>query len=277
MKKIKFALFIIIAFTVCLIVYSFLFGKLFPYSPIIIGFTKQEYENTVVYVQKGTVFTDITIDSLVPVVENVLDLKFPHKPRIFIFRDNSSYMSRSMTKARFCAFYNGSIVISPWALREAQDGSISLKTYLKHELSHSLIHQHAGLINAMKYPKWLHEGIAMYTAEQMGTSWYPDKEETYNYIRQGNFMPPDFYQTKKAHTIKLDVPNRITFIYSEFACIVDYLIYSYGKEKFLHYMKRLLKAENHDQVFEDVFQTGFKEFIVDFKKHVSKSAVLPGN
>jgi len=100
--------FLLVTFTI----YSFLFGKLFPYSPVSIGFSKNEI-------------------------------------------------------------------------------------YLKHELSHSLLHQHSGIIRAGKYPAWLLEGIAVHSANQMGTSCYPSKKETYNYIRKGNFMPPEYLKQRR--------------------------------------------------------------------------------
>lgn len=100
---------------------------------------------------------------------------------------------------------------SPWAIDESQEGIISLEIYLKHELSHILLNQNMGLIADIRYPKWLMEGIAMYTAEQMGTSIYPSKSQVYELIREGNYFPPQFYKTNQEEDIQLNVENRITF------------------------------------------------------------------
>lgn len=256
-------------FILGIIVYSFLFGKLFPYSPIIIGFTKNELANTIIYIQKGAEHPDLKkIDYLIPNVEKFHEWKFLNKPRLFIFKDKNSYYKRSISKARFCAFYNGDIVLSPWALKEDKNGEISLEIYLTHELSHSLLHQHSGIIRASQYPAWLLEGIAVYSANQMGTSWYPSKDETYKYIREGNFMPPEFFKTKIENQINLNVKHRITFMYSEFACIVDYLIEKYGKDKFLSYMKELTNNDMSDKAFKEMFGVDFNQFINAFKKSV---------
>ncbi|MDK9706275.1 MAG: hypothetical protein OEL83_04420 [Desulforhopalus sp.] len=145
-----------------LVVYSFLFGKLFPYSPLIIGFSINELPNTIVYVQEGAEHPDLNkIDSLIPNVEKFHEWKFFKKPRIFIFKDKNSYHKRSISNTRFCAFYNGDLIISPWALQEAEKGEISLEIYLTHELSHCLLHQHSGISRAYNYPEWLLEGIAV--------------------------------------------------------------------------------------------------------------------
>jgi len=253
------------------ITYSFLFGKLFPYSPIIIGFSENELENTVVLIQKGHKFTEMSkIDSLIPLIEAFHELEFLKKPRIFVFRDSESYYQRSVSKARFCAFYNGDIVISPWALQEVERGEIDLEIYLRHELSHSLLHQHSGIIRASGYPAWLLEGIAVYSADQMGTSWYPSKEETYQYIAEGNYMPPDYFKTKKEELIKLNVKDRNPFIYCEFACMVDYLIKEKGKTNFLRYMKTLCNVRDQKQVFREVFGYDYEAFLENFKAFVKE-------
>lgn len=255
-------------------IYSTLFGKLFPYSPIIIGFSKNELSNTTIYIEEKTNYTSIsdlkTIDSFIPFVENFHNLHFKKKPRIFIFKDKNSYYQHSLTKARFCAFYNGDIIISPWALKEAKSGKISLEIYMKHELSHSLIHQQSGIIRSSQYPAWLLEGIAVYSSNQLGTTWYPSKNETYDYIKKGNFMPPEYFKTPKEDQIALNVKHRIPFMYSEFACIVDFLVEKYGKDKLLLYMRKLINNKNHNKVFKDVFGLEFSECINDFRNSANQ-------
>lgn len=53
----------------------FLFGKLFPFSPVITGFTKHELGHSLVYVQKGAEFTEFeAVDTLIPSVEDFHEL-----------------------------------------------------------------------------------------------------------------------------------------------------------------------------------------------------------
>ncbi|HPG42005.1 MAG TPA: hypothetical protein PLP19_21845 [bacterium] len=249
------------------LIYSLLFGKLFPYSPVITGFTRHELGHVVVYIEKGAAYPNLQeIDSYINKVETFHSLSFKQKPHIYIFGNQRTWTQRSPSRARFCAYYNGAIIVSPQALQDAQAGLISMEIYLRHELSHSLLYQHTGIIKAFGYPKWLMEGIAMYSANQMGTSWYPDKEETLEYIRRGNFIHPKQYKTKNEKQVNIETPNRIAFIYSEFACIVDYLVSSYGMEKFHHYMVRLLDGADHDAVFFEEFQIDFEEFIARFRQ-----------
>ena len=149
-----------------------------------------------------------------------------------------------------------------------------MEIYLRHELSHSLLYQHKGILSSYRYPKWLLEGIATYSANQMGTFVYPNKEETYELMRMGNFMPPQYYGTKREDEIILELDNKMTFIYAEFACIVDYLIRNYGKERFVNYMKQLLTENNHNMIFKKTFGINFIEFISTFRKSVVNDEYL---
>ncbi len=269
MKKILIGIIIVVFGFLC---YLFLFNKLFTYSPIIIGFTKHELTNTIIYVQEGTDYNDLVrIDTLIPSIENFHDLKFIQKPELFIFRDSLSFIKRSFSKARFSAYPSGRLIISPWAIKEDQQGIISLEIYVRHELSHVLIFQHKGIFAELRYPKWLLEGIAVYSTNQMGTSFYPSKDETYHAIAQGSFLPPFDFKTKREDNAKLNVKYRITFMYSEFACIVDYLVVNYGKDKFLLYMKSLIKSNDHEKIFKQIYGIDFDIFIMDFRQFVGEN------
>jgi hypothetical protein len=269
MKKIAIG---IIIFIVGFIVYVFLSGKLFAFSPVILGFNKHELKNTICYTQKGSEYSDFElIDTLISFVQEFHELKFTDKPKIFIFYDSLTYIHRSLSKARFCAFSSGRLFISPWALKEARQERISIQIYVRHELSHVLILQNKGIFSELSFPKWLLEGIAVYSANQMGTSFYPSKDETYKAIVQGNFIQPNDFKTKNENITILNVKNPIAFIYSEFACIVDYLIQKYGKEKFILYLKELIKMNGNDEIFKNNYGVGFDETIIEFKKYATRN------
>jgi hypothetical protein len=272
-KKIKLFLSVIAVIVFGTIIYSLLWGRLFPHAPFFIGFDKQELNNVIIYVQEGAEFSDFTgIDTLTKSVELFHELKFMDKPKIFIFKDDESYLQRSISKARFCAFYNGNIVISPWAIKEADEGKISLNIYLRHELSHSILFQNKGILSAYKYPKWLLEGIAVYSTDQMGTSFYPSRSETYTLIKNGNFMPPEYFETDKEDEIKINYKYPQAFVYSEFACIVDYLITNYGREKLIQYMKALLEENDNHSVFKRIYNISFEKVINNFKLVVNENS-----
>jgi hypothetical protein len=60
-----------------LITHVFIFGKLFPYSPVILGFDRRELSRSVIYTQSGGSFDDLeNMNGLIPSIEAFHDLKF---------------------------------------------------------------------------------------------------------------------------------------------------------------------------------------------------------
>lgn len=253
--------------------YHLLWGRLFPASPLILGFTKRELPHLVLYVQDGHSGADFDwADSLVSEVEAFHGLLFQSKPKLFFFTDDDSYIRRSGGRTRVRAFYNGAVVVSPWIQREDAEGRLSLRIYLQHELSHSVLFQNMSLLACLRYPEWILEGVATTSAKQTGTFLYPSKDQTYEFIRRGYWMPPALFGTAGQDTIKLDLEYPLTFMYSEFACIVEDLIDRGGRELFLEYMKALFENRDHDQVFQRFFHIPFFQYLQDFR---SKAATPP--
>jgi hypothetical protein len=89
----------IYTFIIGFIIYSFLFGKLFPYSPVIVGFTKNELSNTVIYIQKGAEYRDLkTINDLIPFVEKFHELKFIKKQDYLFLRIQEVFINAQLPK-----------------------------------------------------------------------------------------------------------------------------------------------------------------------------------
>lgn len=256
-----------------ILMYTLLFGKLFPFSPFRIGFQKHESKKTIIYLQKETVFDNFNIaDDLIDSIEYFHEMNFINKPEIYIFKDKSSYLRLSPSKARFCAFSNGRLFISPWAMKESRESKISMNTYLTHELSHILIFQHCNLISKFFYPKWVLEGFAVFSSNQMGIDFYPSKKETLKKISEGNFLKPEYFDTNKEKKVKFDVKYKMPFIYSEFACMINYLDMMYGREKLISYIKTLTKNSNNPKVFKKIYGFNYNEMITNFIKYAKRAS-----
>jgi predicted SprT family Zn-dependent metalloprotease len=258
-------------------VYLLLWGQLSPYSPIVTGFDKRELSHVVVYVEKGAERGAGPrefdwADALVDGVEAAHTLRFKSKPRLLFFTDPDTYAARTTTKARMCTYPHGAIVVSPWVQEEDVEGVLSLEVYMRHELSHALLYQHMGILAALRYPEWLLEGVATWSADQRGTFVYPGKDETYALIGAGNWMPPEVFGTAGEDGVRLDTEDRMTFMYSEFACIVEDLVARYGRETFFAYVKSLMEESDHDAVFLEAFDTEFDSYLVGFRSRVEEAA-----
>jgi hypothetical protein len=164
----------------------------------------------------------------------------------------------------------GRILISSKAKAEMDEGKINFQVYLKHELSHSLLYQNMSLYRSQYYPGWLLEGIAVYSANQMGIDGYCTKEETFAKIKSGYFLNPEDWSTTLLKGQSLNVKNfplsdKYHFIYSEFACLVDDLIRKYGREKFQKFVITLLKEGDDKQLFRQIYGIEFNKYLDDFK------------
>lgn len=260
--------------------YHFLWGRLFPLSPIIIGFEQKEFNKAIIYYRDGIDITKLfIIDKLINEVEDFHQLKFEKKVKIFIFNSDKEYKRRTGYKTRFVCFPpHGAIFVSGKAKKEFEKGKIHLLVYLKHELSHSLLEQNIHFYHSyLYYPGWLAEGIAAYSSHQMGIDGYYTREETFAKIRQGYFFNPDDWGTlgkRKRSVFEFQMSNKYWFIYSEFACLVDDLIQNYGKDKLVRYITELLREKDDKKVFLRVFGIQFNEYVDDFKNRIGYNSEL---
>ena len=58
-------------------------------------------------------------------------------------------------------------------------------------------------------------------------------------------------------------------MYSEFACIVDYLILIYGKEKLILYIRKLSNNPDNNKEFKKIYGLEFSKAIQNFKNIVN--------
>jgi hypothetical protein len=278
-KKYKKKLIVGAVLLVTVTIYSFLRGRLFPFSPVIIGFEQKELNRAIIYYHPGTdIFQLSIIDNLINEVEEFHQLKFKKKVKIFIYNSDKDYTRHTGHKTRFVTI-SGSIFVSGKAKKESENGKIHLDVYLRHELSHSLLFQNMSLYRSQYYPGWLLEGTATYSANQMGVDGYFTKEETLNKIKDGYFLHPDDWSTSllkpQSKNVKnFPLPNKYWFIYSEFACLVDDLIQNYGKDKFLQYLTVLLKENDDKKAFQNIFGIEFNKYLFYFRIRAGYSPEL---
>ena len=116
------------------------------------------------------------------------------------------------------------------------------------------------------------EGLAVYSANQLGVDNYLSKQETYDKINKEIFVEPKDWGTlltTKGETVEAyNSKDKYFFIYSEYGCIVDDLIEIYGKEKFIFFVKESLKADQFYVLFKETYKRDFAAYLTDFKNRV---------
>jgi hypothetical protein len=256
--------------------YSLLWGRLFPFSPLTVGFSRHECDRGIIYLEATAHFDNfVMVDQCIASVEQSHGLAFKHKPEIFLVETRAKFQRLTGSTVRFKTFpIYGRVFVSPHAQKESDKGLISLPIYLKHELSHSLLFQHMNLYRFIRYPEWLMEGIATQSSGMVGHAFYPDKKATYDLIREGNFLNPRDFATRKEDATVLKVPYKAAFVYSEFACIIDDLMDSFGREKVLAYIKALLNESDDMELFRATFGQTFGDYLSSFQRRISQGTQI---
>lgn len=255
-----------------LIIYLFLFGRLFPFSPIIIGFKKIEYKNAIVYYHYPDSVNEFSsVESIIEGVERFHGLRFKKKVKIFLTNSDKEYKRFTGTTARCITQpLGGRIFISNRAKNEYRNEKIQFYTYLKHELSHSILYQNMSFIRELSYPTWFMEGIAMYSANQVGTDGYYSYEQTREKIKEGYFVEPSDWGTivsSKGESVRnCNLENKYWFIYSEFALIINELIIQNGEDKLIDFMNKTLTNKDFYQLFSNSFGKSFENHLYNVKR-----------
>lgn len=243
------------------------------FSPIAVGFEKHRTGNVIVYFHKNEKDLDYKLlDSLIVEVGKFHTLNFKKEVKIFICKTNKEYKRYTGSSARMVTIFGNAIFISDMANDERKTNIISFNTYLLHELSHLLIYQNMTFRTAIHYPQWFLEGLAVYSSNQFGVDGYLTEREVAKEIEKGNFVQPEDWGTafsSKGKTVKdCKVPNKYRFIYAEFGFIIDDLIKTYGKEKFILFLKESLQADDFYVLFNKTYNIDFTEYLKDFKMKI---------
>jgi hypothetical protein len=274
-KKWAVATLSVVAF-VLFAVYELLLGRLFPFSPVVVGFSRQEYRSSVVYHHEQPESSQLSyLSDVVALEEEYHGMSFRWKPEIFFCKDDSEYRRLTGGEARFNAI-NGRLFVSQRAQADARQGKIELRTYLTHEMSHCLLQQRMSIWRSLKMPRWLLEGTAMDCAGQVGVGIYPAKPKVYEAVARGLFCEPADFGTyldgEKGTAISCPMDNKTAFFYSEFGCLVEFLRSSYGAQRYQAFLRDVVGSRtlNIESSFERVYGAKLVDEITRFKTETKK-------
>ena len=248
-----------------------LFGRLVPFSPVVVGFSRLEGPAFVVYHHRQPEASRLSfLGDVISLEEAYHGLRFTRKPEVFLCRNDAEFRRLTGGRARFNAI-NGRLFVSGRAQEDARRGTIDLRTYLTHELSHVLLQQHMSVPRALRMPRWLLEGTAMDCAGQVGVGIYPARTAVYEAVARGVFCEPDDFGTslrgERGTALSCPVENRAAFIYSEFGCLVGFLRSSRGAENYRAFLRDVTEGPHLDveKSFEKTCGATLREEIARFR------------
>lgn len=271
----KLILILLICVVTVMPAYLFGYGRLLPFSPCLVGYDKTAIGDIHVYKH-----TNQPIPSAIyALADSLSDLEKSHRLKfnraadiILCSSENEQRrINGSDIRARAYPIF-GRIVVSYKLLRESAENKKNLYVYLKHELSHTLLFQNLSLAKSFYYfPRWLIEGMAVYSSNQFGIDNYYSKQQVAQTIKERGFFRPEWLngplQREPRQSREFPLPEKAFFFYSEFGMMVADIIATYGEESFQRYFHKLI-AENssNDKIFFDTFGIPFEQYLYEFQK-----------
>ena len=242
------------ALLVLVIIISYLlWGPLFPWNPVKIGYIKISSTKATIYIDDITERDSVVyrIDEIISEEEKFHNLKYVDDISIII-------LSKTSNMKRYLPWLKGSrysvtlslvnhIYIGPNA-RKYSDG---IEPYLKHELSHLLIDQNTTFKNAQIIHEqgWFAEGIAEYFS---GYSFY-SKEE---FLKLCANKKLNFKSLYEENHLKMSV-GETKLKYTYYKLFIEFLVENYGLTKLQEYLKKYI---NHPQDYKKYFVDIFKRY-----------------
>lgn len=260
LKKGFIAIFILV---ITILLYSFIFGLLFPWSPIKFGFQKDSYNNSSVFYPKNmSLSKDYEfIDRLMSETEKFHNLKFKKKVNVVICATKSQYKRFSTQRTPICTMYTGStIYVNPTITDTKRD----IKSFLKHELSHAITYQNSTILKTSKMKRWITEGLAVFYGNSH--HYYQGKEFLTLAVDKGYFFE---FIKNRANIGNIPKNIRYSFEYAEYGYFIEYLAVKYGSDlliKFIH--QYLFEPDLEEKLFKQIYHLELLDVFQKFEGEV---------
>ena len=248
-----------------LFVLYLLWGPLFPWNPVKPGYKKIESENATVYI------TEFDGDSVVYKLDEIIQeeeafhgLEFKEKFRIVVLGKESN-MKRYLPwiRGKGYSVKLGSLNVI-YIGTNARNSTYGIGVFLKHEISHLLIHQNtSSSSNNMEILKqgWLAEGIATY----FGGPLYFEKEE-FTEIWNKNGLSFNMLYEENPHEMSGDY-FQLKYTYYRF--FIEFLLDTYGMEKFHEYLKSYTEnPKDYKIIFSQVYNEEIDEILRKYSAYM---------
>lgn len=265
-----------------LLIVSFLFGPLFPWSPVKPGYQTREAEQFTLYSPTDRAIPEFysSLDAEITTLSAALEL--PVKRDIKIIRTEKSAFQGYMPWLRTeslggVALQTGNVLFVSY--EKIAERQLSEQEFVKHELIHIILHQNSTLGNALRAGSitYISEGVPFYLG---GPNYFPKNE----FIEK--IKPIDLKETTKGDAIyedgtfnSLDEASGDRYkvshmLYGEF---VRYLVTTYGTNKFNAFNKAVLQDPGaHRKLFEEHFEMKLEAALQIFEEQLKANAPAQG-
>ena len=249
----------------CLFMLYLFWGPLLPWSPVKIGYKKIETEKCTLYIKDMAQGDEAVykLDEILTAEEVWHNLKYKDHFKIVVL-DKNSNMKRYVPWLKGDSYsvnlgFMNLIYIGPIARRSVY----GIVPYIKHELSHLLIHQNTPQkrdVFEMQKQGWFTEGIATYLG---GPDFYGKREFVSACKARGLEL------TSLNETNIMDVPIRdLRLRYAYYKYFIEFLVETYGLEQLQEYIKKYLNnPEDYKAIFLEVYQNDLPAILDKFSSY----------
>ena len=206
-------------------------------------------------------------------LEKTIGWKVDFKPIILLMNSEKDFqrMVENDLIVAYAVPQRGLIIIN---YPKASKSPFSVKSVLKHELCHLLLHKQ---IKSNKLPKWLDEGIAQWISGGI-TELIIEKKSSLlgKAILSGRNIPIRFLANKFP-----EEKGSLLLAYEESKSLVEYIRNNYGNEGIIRILENLKKGRSIDEAIRISLSISLEElennWIGSFRKWVNWFAYLSNN
>lgn len=245
-------------------VYLF-WGPLFPWFPLKAGYDRIETDKAVLYIEGMSERDSVAFDlqRIIAEEEEFHGLEYKKRFRIII-PDPGSNMKRFTPWLRGTGMsvslgFGNVVYIGPSARRSA----FGIETYIKHELSHMLLHHNTvSKSDALKMHRqgWLTEGLAIY----FGGPIFYTLEDFAKACRESGI---GFDSLLEAKMTRLPL-GEIRLRYAYYGYFVQFLDETYGRERLRDLISRYVKAPGeYEDILNEVYSKELLELLEEYRSY----------
>jgi hypothetical protein len=255
---------------VLIILLAFLDGPLFPWSPVTPGYQHLALaRGDVIYPSDTSLDASYgQLDHYVAETEAFHRLKMPKRVRIIVLRDWTDLLLQSAFRSRShglgaATLPTGTVI---WVTPKLRERNLEAAPYLRHELSHAILHQNASLLESLRIAdvRWFSEGLAHASGQTLGCPVPPPlacqltRDEFVARVRAAPLWPAfDGRETDM----------RVN--YAAWRYFVEYMMRMRDRDVFQAYLLGFIKnPDDAGPLFQRTFGIALPDAVIEFERQV---------
>jgi len=204
-----------------------------------------------------TIYPDVKAE-----LEKIFVWKLDYSPTVILIRDRKRFQQMvGSTLVAALAVPQRKLIVIDYSRMISRP--FTLRTILKHELCHLLLHSH---IESGKLPRWLDEGIAQWVSEGIGEIVMQRNRS----ILERAMLTGTYIRLRHLEYRMPDSGNDLLLAYEESKSIVEYIRSKFGKEGILKILGHLKDGDKIYTAVRKSLALSLPDLEERWQKHVSR-------